>query len=251
MNDTFPPLNNPPIVEAILDIDCDMPPTFDLTNIKAEAYKVYRNRYPVIRPQNLLEHKISVDHIETKEGLQAYRFVNEDQTQLVQIRLQGFSFNRLQPYTALDDYFQEIETTWKEFVQITQPIQLNSIRLRYINRIDLPFERGAIELNDYFKVVPQLPDEENMQYENFITQSDIRDKLTGHNAKIILSTQQKQNHPLVCLLDITAISRSQVEVNDWGSILVAIESLRQLKNRIFYNTLSDKCLQLYQGENGV
>jgi hypothetical protein len=47
-------------------------------------------------------------------------------------------------------------------------------------------------------------------------------------------------------LDITVSREGTAEPNNWGRIAEAIQSLRRLKNRIFLNTLTDKCLQLFQ-----
>ena len=73
-----------------------------------------------------------------KHGVQALQFLQDDERQLVQVRVQGFSFNRLAPYTSLDDYLPEIKRTWGLYVDLVKPVQVRQIRVRYINRILLP-----------------------------------------------------------------------------------------------------------------
>ena len=154
-----------PIVEAVVDIDCDMPPAFDLTALQEKACETYRSEYPKFRAQFLEQHSIESKSDEpakhsAQRTIQAFQFQHDDEKQLVQIRGQGFSFNRLAPYTRLDDYLAEIRRTWQLFVEIAMPAQIRAVRLRYINRIVLPFTEGLLELDDYMRVGPRLPDVE-------------------------------------------------------------------------------------------
>lgn len=108
MNDKALKLARPPIVEAVLDIDCDMPPGLDIGALEQPARAAFAKDYPEVRTVFLKEHLIEqpVDgppNVKARRGIQAFQFVREDGTQLVQVRGQGYSFNRLTPYSALDD----------------------------------------------------------------------------------------------------------------------------------------------------
>lgn len=72
------------------------------------------------------------------------QFLKNDEKQLVQIRPQGYSFNRLAPYGGFDEYLPEIERAWRLFVDIVMPLQVKLIRLRYINRFLLPMHGIAV-----------------------------------------------------------------------------------------------------------
>src|SRR5690349_210955 len=107
-------LPHPPIVEAVVDVDCDLPTGFELAAFEERALAIFRNHYPTLRKQFLEEHHLERKDAEpptisSKIGLQALQFVQLDGLQLVQVRHQGFSFNRLAPYSSLDDYMPEIE----------------------------------------------------------------------------------------------------------------------------------------------
>src|SRR4051794_24466342 len=100
MNDPNLRLAHPPIVEAVLDIDCDMPPSQDIIALEAPAREAFRDRYPTLRTQYLQQHRIeppaadgSVQIVAQQSGIQAFQFLQEDEKQLVQVRTQGFSFN--------------------------------------------------------------------------------------------------------------------------------------------------------------
>jgi uncharacterized protein (TIGR04255 family) len=173
-------------------------------------------------------------------------FLRGNEEQLVQIRVQGFSFNRLTPYSTLDDYLPEIERTWKLFVEFARPAQVTCIRLRYINRIRLPLGQGALDLEEYLKLGPRLPDEDRLVLRGFLNQYQAVDKQSGHEVKAILTAQKEEHGELPIIFDITAASGGPVDPTNWSTILESVQSLRRLKNEIFYKTLEAKCLQLFQ-----
>jgi len=112
---------------------------------------------------------------------------------LTKVRMQGFSFNRLAPYTSLDDYLPEIERTWGLFASIASPVQIRVVRLRYINRILLPLTNGRVELEDYLKVGPRLPDEDRLRFAGFLNQYAAVEIDTGHQVNIVLTSQPPEN----------------------------------------------------------
>ena len=168
-------LGNPPIIEAVVDIDCDLPPSLDLTALEAQARDVFRNGYAQFR-QVFLHHAAiqgqagNPPQVSTRQEIGGFQFLNEDGRQIVQVRTQGFSFNRLAPYTTLDEYLPEIERTWRLFVELTAPIRARRVGLQYVNRMPLPMLNGVVELDDYLRIGPKLPDEEHLTFVNFVNQ---------------------------------------------------------------------------------
>jgi uncharacterized protein (TIGR04255 family) len=244
-------LLHPPIVEAVLDVDCDMPPAFDLAALEKTSREAFGGRYPKFRAQFLEEHQVEQKagqpiQVSAQRKLQAFQFLQEDEKQLVQIRMQGFSFNRLAPYTSLDDYLPEIERAWGLFASITSPVQIRVVRLRYINRILLPLINRRVELERYLKVGPRLPDEDRLQFAGFLNQHVAVEVDTGHQVNIVLTSQPPENDRLPIIFDICVASAETVEPENWAWLLTKTQSLRHLKNRIFRHTLTEQCLNLFQ-----
>jgi uncharacterized protein (TIGR04255 family) len=181
-----------------------------------------------------------------RQSVHALQFLAEDERQLVQIRAQGFSFNRLAPYSSLDDYLPEIERTWKRFVEVTKSVQVRKVGARYINRILLPMPEGHLELADYLQVCPQLPDEENLTFVGFLNHHSAVEAGTNNQVNIILTSQRSDGGRLPLILDIETFHVGPSNPEDWTQIQSRIASLRSLKNRVFKNTLTDKCLNLFQ-----
>jgi len=244
-------LSKPPIVEAVVDIDCDMPPTQDLAALEGPARERFRGQYPKFRTRFLHEGQIELQgddlpKVSARRGIQALQFLHDDEKQLVQVRGRGFSFNRLAPYSSLDAYLPEIERTWQLFVSLASPIQIRAVRLRYINRIELQWKEGRITLGDYLKVSPQLPDGAGVTFAGFFNQHAAVEEGTGNTVNIILATQPPQNDVLPIIFDIEAATTGAAEPEDWAWILSRVQSLRTLKNRVFWNTLTDQCLKLFR-----
>lgn len=245
-------LKNPPIVEAILDIDCDMPPGWQLSAVEASARDCFRSQYPKFCTQYFQEHKFegkadAPPATSIRHGVAAYQFMHEDQKQLVQLRVNGFSFNRLAPYTDLDDLLPEIERTWKLFVQLVAPVLIKQIRLRFINRILVPLESGTVDLDQYLKIGPRLPDESGMKLSGFLNQIAARDVQTGYTINAALTNQPVEDKYLPIVFDNCVIaSLESREPDDWDWILSTIRELRALKNRVFKESVTPKCLALFQ-----
>jgi uncharacterized protein (TIGR04255 family) len=247
-------LRNPPIVEAVLDIDCDPPPGFDLASLEEAARARFVESYPKFQAQFIQEHKIETSPgapsatLSARVSLQALQFRHEDEKQIVQVRAQGFSFNRLAPYTSLDDYLPEIERTWRLYVDLISPVKIRGIRLRYINRILLPMEAKTVNLDEFLKIGPRLPDEGELTLAGFLNQQTAVEKATGLLINLVLTAQAVGNdEKLPLILDITVASAPiTAEPTDWSNLRPHIDALRSLKNRIFENSLTEKCIKLLQ-----
>ncbi len=244
-------LARPPIVEAVVDIDCDMPPAMEIAALEARARELFISQYPKFRTQFIQEHEIkqggsAPPEMSVRRGIQALQFFQDDEKQLVQVRSQGFSFNRLAPYSSLDDYLSEIERTWRLFVELAAPVQTRLIRLRYINRVLLPMTAGRVDLDDYLKLRPRLPDEDELTLVGFLNQHSAVETSTGNRINVVLTAQQQEGDKLPVIFDIEAFGSVDSEPNNWSSIHSRIQSLRKLKNLVFENTLTDRCLKLFQ-----
>lgn len=248
-------LDHPPIIEAVVDIDCDMPPKFDLAACGQDAMARFSDAYP--RHEKQMMAGLTLKIVDEKDApeldvptrtrgtLSAHLFRNREGNQLVQVRQRGFSFNRLAPYDGLDSYLPEIERVWKIFVDLTQPVIVRQISLRFINRLLLPLDDDGLDLGSFFQVGPQLPDSGNLRLTGFLNQHSAIENETGHQANIILNGLPTEEDTLPVIFDIQVFTTAGAEVGDWAGIRQQINSLRDLKNRIFRHTLTEKCISLH------
>jgi uncharacterized protein (TIGR04255 family) len=251
MNAATPKLRNAPIVEAVLDIDCDMPAGVELAALLEPARESFGDRYPKLRKR--FSHELEIEaneaalsRLSTRHAIQALQFYQDDEKQLVQVRTQGFSFNRLAPYSTLDEYLPEIERTWRLYVEVAAPVVTRVIRLRYINRILVPMEGGKVDLDDFLTIGPRVADEEVLELTGFFIQQNAVEKDTRHQVSLTLTSEAPETGKLPVILNIVVASPLEDEPRNWAAIHETIGSLRRLKNQIFGNTLTAKCIQIFQ-----
>ena len=244
------PIPSAPIIEAIVDIDCDLPPSLDLQSLREAAGDALRDRYPKFRQQLIQEHVFTKEgdappEFRINQGQGAMQFLTQDEKQLIQFRPNGFSFNRLAPYGSLDDYLTEIESSWRTFLQLAQPVMVRKIGIRMINRILLPMDAGRLDFGDFLRVTPRLPETGSpLGFLGFLDQQMALDSDTGNRANIIKTTELPQGDQLPLILDIDVFNSSEIPPADWSLIRDRLDSIRSLKNRIFRNTLTPQCLNL-------
>jgi len=150
MNPENEPIPGAPIIEAVVDIDCDLPPNLEISSLAGPAGDALNEGYPKFRKRLLQEHIFTSKgeappQIVFNEGLGALQFISSDDKQLIQFRPNGFSFNRLAPYRSLDDYLAEIERGWELFQSLAKPLVVRKLGIRMINRILLPLKEGRLE----------------------------------------------------------------------------------------------------------
>lgn len=241
-----------PVVEAILDIDCDLPPGFDLEKIKDSAKELFSKSYPVGKKAFVQTHQIEArtepDPVYSfAQELNALQFLKENGEQLVQVRSIGFSFNRLAPYSSLSEYFPEIEQAWKQFCEFASPIETRRIALRYINRILIPNrESGKIQLDDYISVGHKIPCENRITLTSFLNQFSGIDSKTNHQVSMVITNQDAGPEGLPVILDICVSDSFRINPDNWEQIRAQIHSLRDLKNLVFEETITDQCRTLFQ-----
>jgi hypothetical protein len=105
------------------------------------------------------------------------------------VRAEGFSFNRLEPYSSFDEYLPEIERTWKRFVDVMSPIQIRRIVLRYINRIFLATADDFVDIGKYLRLNFALPAETGLELNGFFDQYSATEVETGHEVNVSVVAQ--------------------------------------------------------------
>lgn len=246
-------LERAPIIEAVVDFHCDLPPALHRGHFHAAAQKVFADVYPEFRTSIVHEQQLAVQpgkqpKSSTRQLVRGYQSLARDKKQLVQSRFDGFSFHRLTPYSTLDDYLPEIQRCWDIYVQFAQVVVVKKIALRYINRLELPLTDGAVNVGEFLNNGPVLPrvNQADMRLTGFMHQHQMLDMASKNEANVILAAQPAQPTVLPIILDVDVSRAVRLPPSNWTEFLPVVASLRSLKNDIFRHTLTPQCLRSYQ-----
>src|SRR5258708_1361620 len=244
------PLEKPPITEALLDVQVSFPQVIDVERLR-QLGETLQSEYPGVRPQLFAKVSFSPQpaSLSTQsalnQGLRGYSFSSSDSKEVVQFRLDGFTFNRLAPYTSWEDMHGKARAAWRHYREAFADAKVTRIATRFINRIFIPLDKGEAELDDYFALGTKDPHDKNLVFANFFSHQGFLDLKTGFGANINTAMQPIENGRLPVILDIDVFEQrpEQLEANEPFSILAA---MRDVKNRLFLKSLTPKALDLFK-----
>src|SRR6266545_2146662 len=137
----YPHLSKAPIVEAVIDFRVKLPSDF-----KLDAFQPLRTQlakgYPGFEEQQIVQQMIkqepgSAAEVSTRfSGIHGYRLLSTDGKNVVQLRRDGFTFSRLNPYTNWDEVFAEAWRLWVLYVEASEPLEVSRIAVALIFDID-------------------------------------------------------------------------------------------------------------------
>ena len=236
-------LNHAPIVEALIDfkvVPHDGISVSDFRDLGSQVGDQYPDQSPL-------------QSIEAKFGLESGRLVDsrairdvgiafKGESVVAQFRVDGFTFNKLAPYTSWDEVFAEALRLWRIYVQAARPLDLARMAVRYVNRLQLP---SPADLSKYLEVPPTLPPPLSHRMQEYLTRFVIVDRDRDASAVIIQALERSLDSAVMSLLfDIDAF-RDDALAPDDSSIPDVFQRLRDLKNEIFFATLTESTVEMY------
>ncbi len=245
---TLAKLRRPPIVEAVVDFDCDMPLGFDLgkqREVFTEAVKeAYPTREVLYRADVTIEGSPEGASSNVERGIGVLRFRSADRAQLVQYRDSGFTFNRLAPYTSFDDYSDEITRCWVQFVEVAKPVVLRRLRLRYINELSIPLHEGMADYARYINCAAALADK-SLKSGEFLTRINVADAATSLTGVVVSASRQHTATHAPVIVDIAVQTDMTCELSDLTTIRWSLDLLRRFKNRIFASVITQDYVAIH------
>lgn len=235
-------LDRAPIKEAIVDFRVARSGPVDERRL-LQAPPIHREVYPVLEERRGTETYFEISpsgpsNSQVKDlGLQGVWLKTPDQRMIAQFRGDGFTLNRLEPYTSWQHLLPEALRLWASYVALTNPDAVTRLALRYINRIPIP--RGA-DLDNYMLTAPKLPQGVPEVINTFATRIVLHDPVRSLNANVVQALEvgpESESHVLLFDIDAyraTPTGLASAEVRD------ALDSLHDYKNEIFFGSLTEQ-----------
>jgi len=242
----WPHLNNAPITEALLDIrltpsnDIDLDALSRIGEQEEDTYPTKKNQFEY-RGKIELKDKVTQTEVDTPK-LMGYQFHAADSLSLFQTRLNGFTFNKLSPYESWETFRAEASRLWEIYKKNTNPISVDRIALRYINKIQLP---SKFVLENYFNTYPLISKEiTESNYENIFMQLTITDESIAASANISQAIEKLPGDSKVLyVFDIDVFKQADFANQDIWTIF---EELHGYKNHIFYKSITPLTQKLFE-----
>lgn len=242
-------LSKAPITEAL--IDWRVKARADLRAEDFESLKqVLVGRFPKVDERRGMHARFEIVEGEPKTplfedlGFQGYFFKSDDELTIAQFRVDGFTLNRLRPYTSWGELFPLALDLWRHYVSVAEPEVVVRLAVRYINHVPLP--QQLTRLDAHLTAAPAVPPGLPHQLVGFLTRLTINDASTGisaHVAQAVEPAAGGQNPALI--LDIDAFKADEFEAND-PVIETTFADLRAFKNLVFFNSLTEETLEQFQ-----
>jgi uncharacterized protein (TIGR04255 family) len=242
-------LQNAPITEALIDFQVKARTAFRPEQF-ADLRMRLTERFPHVDEQRGLQATFGVIRGQGQPtvvqdlGLQGYLFKTLDQKTIAQFRVDGFTLNRLRPYTSWDELFPQAMDLWRLYCSISIPDAVTRLAVRYINRIMLPPGAGTFET--YLRTAPVIPPELPQYLSSFLTRVTIHDPTTDIAAHVAQALETSTpGRQLSVILDIDAFKQREFSIDD-PTIEQTFDQLRLFKNLIFFNSLTDETLRQFE-----
>jgi uncharacterized protein (TIGR04255 family) len=163
---------------------------------------------------------------------------------VAQFRIDGFTFSKLEPYTTWGEVFAEASRLWQLYMAKAQPPEVIRVAVRYINRLRIPV---PAELSEYLAAPPALASPSPQRLRQFLCRIVVDDSRRNSSAVVVQASEPVIGEEAIALLiDIDAFKENlSVAPND-PSLPEMFEQLRDLKNEIFFASLTEKAVEMYE-----
>ena len=243
----MPHYNKAPITEALIDIRAELAPELrfeDLQAIKKHLGADYPREETRHLGQATLQFGPSVQASAVQKPL-ALMFRHSSDTQVVQFRVDGYTFSRLKPYEDWERLKKEAQRLWDIYRELFRPKKILRVALRYINQLDLP--GTSIEPEDYLNAYPQVPKDLPGDLRDFgpylmnlsVHQHDLKGVLVLNEALVPPSTAGIVS----IVLDLDLYVENPPVTNE-QDLWAFFEKLRERKNMYFEACITEKTREL-------
>lgn len=245
-------LQNSPIREALLDIRVTLPPEFDLRSLE-NYHESIKATYPIKQVNTQIEAAIKVEKgqratVSSTGKRNGYIFKTQINDRIIQFRGDGFTFNKLKPYTNWEKFSGEARHHWENYLNITKIKLVNRIALRYIDviRIPIPFK----DFKEYILTAPEIAPDLPQGLNEFFARLVIPEDSKTNNVAIVTETidveeRNKNATMLPIIFDTDVFNQTNIEANT-SLIWEMFDKIRKYKNRIFFESLTEKAIKLFE-----
>lgn len=249
LTNSFPTLSRAPITEAVIDIRVELPPSTTLKEL-AEFAVGLEDRFTERQERRSFETRV-----ESQPGIPArivvpadqpdgYLFTSRGELLVAQARMNGFSLSRVRPYHDGDKFTEQAIELWRRYVAVAHPTKVTRLAIRNVNRIEMA---PGSELQQYVLTGPEIARALPQQMLDFFLRLVLPDAASGAVVVVnqTLGPPTPENVTIPLIFDVEVFREIQLPP-EGQEIWDTIGTLRILKNRIFFRSLTVEALEAFR-----
>ena len=239
-------LKNPPIKEAILNIQVESPAELKVETLAKCRPQALKRQYPNQSNTQEFTSEFGLGaNVKSSASTQhkGYVFGSRDEKQAYQVSASGFTFNRLARYPGWATFYSEAKKLWDMYCSVVNPASISRVSLRYINRFDIPL--ASVELEEHFRTFPVVPHKLPQTMVGFFFRYNLMVEEIQSVATITLvpDAPAQEGHSSI-ILDIDLFRQAELpEPGDSEGLARVFESMKPWKNKIFSDCLTESTLK--------
>lgn len=246
----YPTLRNAPATEAVIDIHVKLSRKAEPAQF-TDIYKSISKEYPKReegRRKKLFDIREGQPVIAPEEESEFYgnRYISMDEKFIFQARIDGFTLSRLKPYINWEGLRDEAHRLWKIYAEIMIPETITRVAVRYINNLSIP--TPIEDFGDFLTAPPVIPDALPQEIMSFLTRVVFYEPAYDAHAIIIQALEAAIEIPkkLPVILAIYVFKLKSGGFDSESEAWEYIERFRNLKNKIFFSSITKKLRKEYE-----
>lgn len=238
-------LPNAPITEAVIDIRVRL--TIALTDdILQTLRSAFLADFPTIEDQRSYEGFIhfepeGVSQSGIDRGIVGLLCRSDERQEAVQLSSTGYAFSKLQPYTSWEEVLSSAQRFWARYIALVRAEMVTRLGVRYINQFEVPRHQSV---ERYVTNAPRLPENiDQAMMRNSLTRFLVRDERSDVSARVV-QVMETGDAGTKVIIDTDAFrpDESRADTNFWP----AFGDLRDMKNRVFFGSITDKAAEEFE-----
>ena len=238
----------PPITEAVIEF------RFGSAISSRNLNRFLRNmarEYPITEQTYEVSAQVRIvgndkePEVKPEQTLSGYKLTGREEVDLLMLGSDRIGTIRLAPYDGWENFIARAKRNYETLRKVSGSLTLTRMATRYINRLDIPIERGSpINVSDFILVDPRIPrtiSRINMFSTHFV---GVVPEIEGQ-VNVTVGTVPS---PLIdhgsLLLDIDLFKEQNLPRREEG-VWEVLETLRQQKNAIFESFVTDRARELF------
>lgn len=237
-------LPNAPITEALIQLRVVLPPEIGVADLGLLQDLIgYPQRNEQISWTAMINPSAPQTIEKESKATKGYIFWSADRLHAVQAQLTSYTCSRLKPYIDWEELRSTARVNWEHYASIARPSSITKVTVRTINRIELPQPVTSFEkyFNTFVRVADGLPQALSGVFLRIAFPSDHATSVVT----IVLDAEGITAEKVPIILDIETSITANMDAHS-DDAWTALESLRDLKNEVFFKTMTPAALELFK-----